>query len=764
MAARCQDGAVTGRRVRLLIAVGAAVLVAGVAFAAPHAGRQGSKHQALPAGKLLGAEGVSAEAPVSGKASSSRVAGFARPYLSRPLRDIKPAPPAPHGNKSLNETEHGYPLRFPHGTSRPGDGALQTSPGSGQMPAPLQNFDGVSNVDGLMPPDTEGEVGPNHYVQWINLSFAVYNKTGGLVYGPAHGNTLFTGLPHCGGSNDGDPIMMYDQLAGRWFASQFHYQTPYYQCIAVSSTDDPTGTWCRYEFQVQTNKFDDYPKFGVWPSQNAYMMTGTQFLNFGSFAGFGVWGFERDKMLACQTAHMVYQDMENVDPSLPYILPADVDGPTPPPDGAPAPIVAMNLDLAGLPEDKLQVWHATIDWTTPSISVAHESDLQAAAYDSTLCDYFTLCIPQPGTTHLLAPMSDRLMFRLAYRNFGTWEAMAVSHSVDTDGSNHAGVRWYELQRTTGDWGIQQQGTYAPADGVNRWMPSVAMDKSGDLAVGYSVSNGTDTYPGVRYAGRLVSDPPNELTQGEATLIDGSGSQLGALGRWGDYSDMTVDPADDCTFWYTQEYVQTTGGQTWKTRIGSLQVPVVRAGSAAAPAAPAPAAAPAPTPAWDRRLHDLDPDRSDDRPGHGGCGDPLRRLLTRGRISVPGHVLRPDVQLRERAVERRSELRQRQHVGRERMPAVVAAGEGDLRSLGRRAPDQLGSRRLHGAPRQSAEPPVRDRVERPLRDRRRLRRRGHLRRSGRRHSDRVRIGRQRGRPLIDRGASGLRIGAGRPVPL
>ena len=537
-----------------------------------HAERQGSKPEALAAGKLLGA-GIGAGTPVSRKTSTSRVVGFARPHLSRPLRSIKPAAPVWHGNKPLNEFEQGYPLRFPHGTSRPGDGALQTSPGTGQMPAPIQNFDGVNNINGVMPPDTEGEVGPNHYVQWVNLSFAVYNKTGGLVYGPAAGNTLFTGMPHCG-VNDGDPIMMYDQLAGRWFASQFAYQTPYYQCIAVSSTDDPTGTWCRYEFQVQTNKFNDYPKFGVWPSQNAYMMTGTQFLDFGNFAGFGVWGFERDRMLACQTAHMVYQDMEDIDPSVPYMLPADADGPTPPPAGAPAPIVAMNLDLAGLPEDKLQVWHATIDWTgTPSISVAHENDLQAAAYDTTLCEYFTACIPQPGTTQT-APdtLSDRLMFRLAYRNFGTWEAMAVSHSVDTDGSNHAGVRWYELQRTTGDWGIQQQGTYAPADGVNRWMPSAAMDGSGDLAVGYSVSDATSTYPGVRYAGRLVSDPPNELAQGEATLINGGGAQTSSLSRWGDYSDMTVDPVDDCTFWYTQEYIQTTGSAPWRTRIGSFKFP------------------------------------------------------------------------------------------------------------------------------------------------------------------------------------------------
>ena len=187
------------------------------------------------------------------------------------------------------------------------------------------------------------------------------------------------------------------------------------------------------------------------------------------------------------------------------------------------------------------------------------------------------------------------MFRLAYRNFGTWEAMAATHSVDTDGSNRAGVRWYELQRTTGDWGMQQQGTFAPADGLNRWMPSVAMDASGDLAVGYSVSDATSTYPGVRYAGRLVSDPPNELAQGEATLIDGGGSQTTPSGRWGDYSDMTVDPADDCTFWYTQEYVQTTGNTSWRTRIGSFKFPSCGPPPPQPPPLPPPPPPPPPAP-------------------------------------------------------------------------------------------------------------------------------------------------------------------------
>ena len=460
------------------------------------------------------------------------------------------------------------------------------------MPPPIVNFEGVDNRNFVLPPDTEGDIGPNHYMQWVNLSFAVYNRTGGLVYGPADGNTLFTGLPACGSAfgNGGDPIVLYDQFAGRWLASQLAYPNlpngPVYQCVAVSSTDDPTGTWCRYEIQAFATRLNDYPKFGVWPTQNAYFLAVNQFdLPSFTFVGQGIFALNRDRMLACQTAQVLYKDMFPVDPNLGGMLPADVDGSTLPPSGAPGVFIEVDDDGAGFPQDQLDVWNATADWNALTLTMTRAVSLATAPFDSNLCG-FAQCIPQPGTSQRLETLSDRLMYRLAYRNFGDHEALVVDHSVDTDGADHAGIRWYELNKTTGNWSIAQQGTYAPADGLHRWMGSTAMDNDGNLAIGFSTGNGTaPNYPSIAYAGRLATDPPGQLSQGEATLIAGTGSQL--AGRWGDYSMLAIDPVDDCTFWYTSEYLTTTGGAPWQTRVGSFRFPTCTGGPPPPPPPPPP---------------------------------------------------------------------------------------------------------------------------------------------------------------------------------
>ena len=335
----------------------------------------------------------------------------ARPGIVGPLRNLKVQKPVWHGNKNTEEREAKYPLR-----AAPGDGVdtvVQRSAPGPKVPAPIITFEGVDNRNGVLPPDTNGDVGPNHYMQWVNLSYAVYNKTtGALVLGPLNGNTLFSDAartPNCAQFNSGDPVVLYDQHAGRWLASQFTGNN--YMCIAISTTNDPTGTWCTYEYLPNPAEFPDYPKFGVWPSQNAYMMVATQFSN--TFDGFAVVGYERDKMLACQTARMLYKNMFTVDPYLPYILPADADGATLPPANAPAPILAMNFDGTGLDPDQLQVWNATLDWTAQTIDVAYERSLQAAAFDSNLCDYARGCIRQPGTSVRLDTLADRLMHRVA---------------------------------------------------------------------------------------------------------------------------------------------------------------------------------------------------------------------------------------------------------------------------------------------------------------------------------------------------------------
>src|SRR5439155_6489091 len=301
------------------------------------------------------------------------------------------------------------------------------------MPAPIQNFEGIDNPCMCMPPDTEGDVGPNHYMQWVNVHYAIWTKTGTQVVPPTPGNTLFTGLPNCGTYNRGDPQVLYDQFAGRWLASQFAFSDvhtgPYFQCVAVSLTDDPTGQWYRYEFEVSATSLDDYAKFGVWPSQHAYLMTANQALAPNlTPAGVGVWAFERDRMLAGQTARMVYEDLNPIDPTLPSMLPADADGSTPPPSGAPAPLIGMNPTVQQLPGDRLQVWNAIVDWTVPSVTVTKVADLHTAPYNTRLCGY-QLCVPQPGTTVRLGPLSDRIMHRAQYRNFGSRHAIFASHTV-----------------------------------------------------------------------------------------------------------------------------------------------------------------------------------------------------------------------------------------------------------------------------------------------------------------------------------------------
>jgi hypothetical protein len=412
-----------------------------------------------------------------------------------------------------------------------------------------------------------------------NLSFAVYDRSGNVLLGPVNSNTLWSPLGGvCASNNDGDPVVLYDQAADRWLVSQFalprYPRGPFYQCIAVSMTDDPTGAWHLYVYPISDTKLNDYPKFGVW--RDGYYMSINQFKCniFGcSWQGAGVVAFERDKMLTGDlTARAVYFDLYATDPNLGGMLPADWDGLTPPPAGAPNPFVQMDDDSWGYSPDQLQIWNFHVDWDTPANSTfSLDRKLTVAAFDSNLCGYDRNCIPQPGGVNVDA-ISDRPMYRLQYRNFGSDQTpdqvLVTNHTVDV-GSDHAGVRWYELRNTGSGWSINQQGTYAP-DSDHRWMGSVAMNGAGDIGLGYSVAS-TTTYPSIRFTGRLNSDTLGQMTQGEGTIVNGGGSQSHSSGRWGDYSMMSVDPVDDCTFWYTQEYYPVNSSAGWKTRIGSFKL-------------------------------------------------------------------------------------------------------------------------------------------------------------------------------------------------
>ena len=453
------------------------------------------------------------------------------------------------------------------------DPVAQRSQRPNTMPPTIQNFEGVNNVDGVLPPDTNGQVGPNHYVQMVNLSTAIYDKQGNLLYGPFHPSDLWPSGDVCHTSNDGDPVVVYDQLADRWLLTQFalpHYPNgPFYECIAVSKGSTPTNDpndWYPYTFQVHATKMDDYPKIGVWP--DGYYMSANQFTS--GWAGVGVWVFQRDKMLQGQPATFQYFDLANVDINYGGFLPSNLSGNTPPPAGTPNYYGSVDMNWSGT-DDVFHIFAFHTDWNDPANSTfTLVKDLVTAPFDSSMCGGARSCIPQPGTSQGLDAIADRLMMHLWYRNFGDHDVLVTNHTVDVDGNDHAGIRWYEIRNPGPNAYIYQQGTYAP-DSDNRWMGSVAMDGAGDIALGYSVSS-SSVYPSIRYTGRLPSDPLGEMAQGEGTIIDGTGSQTHTAARWGDYSALSVDPVDDCTFWYTQEYIQTTGSAPWQTRIASFQFP------------------------------------------------------------------------------------------------------------------------------------------------------------------------------------------------
>ena len=494
----------------------------------------------------------------------SRVALAAHHDASPPLTLIAPVP------DSDTHPEHEVkPIPRHSGPASVHDSALQSSVTPLAIPTTALNFAGVGNgftgPQGTFsvasaPPDTNGDVGPNHYVQIVNSDFAVFNKSGTPVYGPVATNTLWSGFGGgCQTNNDGDGVVLYDPIADRWVISQFSVSsTPYLQCVAVSQTGDPTGAYYRYSFTY--TDFPDYPKMGVWP--DAYYETFNMFAGGSTFSGAQICAYNRAAML---TGAATSQQCFSTSTSFGGLLPADLDGSRLPPAGSPNYIVGL-----GASANQLAYWLFHVDWSTPAnTTLTGPTTLATAAY-AEACGGGT-CIPQNGTSQQLDSLADRVMFRLAYRNFGDHEAMVLNHSV-TAGSS-TGVRWYELRPSSSHaLSIFQQGTYAP-DSNYRWMGSVAFDQSGNMGMVFSLS-GSAVNPAIHYTGRLAGDPLGTMTQGEGTLINGGGAQTGTSGltRWGDYSDIVVDPTDDCTFWFTTEYLPSNGEFNWVTRIGSFKFP------------------------------------------------------------------------------------------------------------------------------------------------------------------------------------------------
>jgi len=540
---------------------------------------------------------------------------------SKPLRELaKAASIAKAAGASASTDKEVRPDRGPAVADRgySGDAAVQASGAAGTaavapqaIPGTIANFEGMSNQDNfnifgfrVNPPDPNGEVGPNHYVEMINLVFAIFSKTGSLLLGPVDTGTLWAGFPidECT-EPSGDPIVIYDQFADRWILTQFTTRgidfpneplNPFYNCVAISTTGDPTGSYFRYAFTTGFN-FPDYPKYGVW--RDSYIITTREFgIQDESIYGIGVYGLERNKMIegdpnARAVSFLLQEGPVPINLIGDGLLPPDIDGTTKPKNDAPAPIIGTqdnDFTAYGATFDALNIWEFDVKWrSTPTASIALKTQLPVASFDSVYpCNgvpgIARDCLPQPGITNTaqfldILSYRQRPIWRLAYRNAGSYETMVTNQSVEAL-PGLGGTRWYEIRRTNGTYSVHQQGTFAPNDGIHRWMGSIAMDKNGNAALGYSVVSATDVFPGIRYTGRLAGDPPGQMTLGEGVVINGTASQTHTNSRWGDYTAMTVDPVDDCTFWYVNEYYTVAGaasaplGNGWQTRIASFRLP------------------------------------------------------------------------------------------------------------------------------------------------------------------------------------------------
>lgn len=452
-------------------------------------------------------------------------------------------------------------------------------------PTPDVVFDGLNNTAGLTPSDVNGDVGANHYVQGINAAggtrLGVYEKDGTLVQ-ELNLASLWNKGP-CKNQAQGDPVIQYDALAGRWLFTQFAFTNtergplpPFFECIALSNTSDPLGPGKTYTFFVDDEWFPDYPKFGVWG--DGYYMTVHLFDKRFNYKGQGIIAFDRESMLAGSTPRGSSRDKFPAHyffgPDDFGALPSDAVGTTPPPPGTPNYMVISKDDNLGASRDRIDLLEFEVHWNNPRGSKVLLVDrLPTNPFKSVLCGGSSVCIKQPNSPIDLDPLAGELgvgnfmMYPLTYRNMGGTESLVMNHTVNV-GQNRAGIRWYEITDPGGTPTITQQDTFSPPT-FSRWTGSISKNGLGEIALGYSVSS-KNKFPSVRFTGREQADPPGFM-EAETSMLEGGGSQLGS-NRWGDYSSMQVDPVDDCTFWYTNQYYNTSRSYQWRTVIGSFKFP------------------------------------------------------------------------------------------------------------------------------------------------------------------------------------------------
>ena len=482
----------------------------------------------------------------------------------------------------------------------------QITPPTPTMPAPLLTFDGMnSSQSGCMclPPDTDGDVGPNHYVQSVNSSIKIFDKNGNPLNGP-NGTTYnsffltLVGTP-CSGLNNGDGFVFYDHQADRWVVSDFAFpgtlpgSGPFYQCVGVSQTGDPvSGGWFLYAIQhdpANPTWIGDYPKLAMWnsggsPAQNAYYLTVNLFngVTLG-FQGVRVFALDRASMLTGGAANTIAFNITPAGLGDSYsLVPAGFRTGTPPPAGRDEFLISVDSPATGgVTLTQVHGWKFHVDFGAPGnstlgLGVNHTPNANVTV--AGFVDAFTtstLLVPQNGTTVKLDTLGDKIMTPLVYQNRSGTESLWASQTVILNYPNGpTAVRWYQMNVAGGNFSatpVQQQSWTNGNDGLWRWMPSIAVDQNGNMAIGYSTSSATQE-PSIRYAGRLASDPLNNLGQGEAVMTAGGGHQTHSSGRWGDYSMLTIDPADNLSFWHTNEYYPVTSSASWFTRIGKFRFP------------------------------------------------------------------------------------------------------------------------------------------------------------------------------------------------
>lgn len=486
-----------------------------------------------------------------------------------PLKKLQSPPPNKYISTkdiwNLTETEiHGFENRAPFIV----DPVLQNFNGTGDPARVLIRENVMSNPGYGVPPDPQGAVGPDHYFLSINVSFSVLDKSGKTLYGPVENMTLWQNFPHINMTH-GDPITIYDQHANRWLTSvmaSINGGPIYYELIAVSETADPLGSWYTYAYELEG--LPDYPKFGLW--HNGYYWAGNIYnLQTNDWIGAAAFVMDREAMLSGDPDAMMLRFQTTPSNNMmqgPFsFLPSNINGEFQS-TSIPNYFLYVKDDTWGFQNDHISIWECIVDWEdTASCSFTETAQLQTESFDANF-NNFTY-ITQPNSSYNLQSLGNRLMYRLEFRHFDDYDVMVTNHTVDCDATDHAGVRWYEFRNYGDAWMIYQQGTYAP-DSDHRWMGSMSVDQEGNIALGYSVSS-SSTHPSVRATGRRAGDTLGIMTVPEFSIMEGEGSQTWLSNRWGDYTCMSLDPVDQSSFWYINQYYPYDHDYKWNMALGGF---------------------------------------------------------------------------------------------------------------------------------------------------------------------------------------------------